>query len=377
VKAGAAVDTLPHEIIRALAEPFPVLGETPLCERLDRLFERWSRDYAFSHLASISLFPGSQKEAVVHFWHACCELQLAHRSGSSIMAGSSFIGPSDDRGAFSINRKAAFLSAAVRELKAGCEGGGNGLPQSAPLFLTAFPAASSSIRFFPSHQAQEGPSFLNFRPLSADFVRIYKMEPIILAGEKKEQYYRVYLLTADQKGFSLLSAKPFPDKFPLEMTLGSDQSMRFVIDSIQKKQIYQSVEFCHVNFERFLPSKIFDSLKEHCGNERREHVRLERSLPVEIELSKHKRLYAITDNISVIGARIVHTHAIPPGIYLGCRVRLGGDLGDISFRGLLVWKKNLMTNLNMAGIKFIKIEDNDKNRLMNYLQREIIRDLLE
>ncbi len=374
MKAGGIIDRLPKETLQGLAKPLHALNEGCISERLDRFFVRWSRSYAFHHLATLKIKAHEEREAVIHYWRARCTLNLTHESEETFQVSSSFIGPADERGSFSVNRKAAFLSTALRHLNAG---GGEecyvaSSQPSSPLFLTGFPAHSRAIQFLSSASEHESFPFLEFRPLSNDFVRIYRMEPLILRHEGSEQRHFAYMLTADQRGFVLLSAKPFPDKFPFEMTLGTSPAMSFIVDSVQRRKIGITTEFCHVNFDRFLPSKTFLLLKERWGNERRENIRLERSLPMEIELSRHKRLYAITDNISVIGARIVHTHAIPPGVYFTCRVRLGDDLGDISFKGLLVWKKNLMTNLNMAGIKFFRIEENDRRRLIHYIQREIV-----
>jgi hypothetical protein len=383
---GAVIDNLPDQAKNNLKEPLGILSENAVCERLDRVFEHWSREYFFENLATITLPGGGHEgEAIsspVSFWHCMCAITVPAQPGREAFSVSGdFICASNDKGAFTIHQKGAFLSAALKGFHLGDQSEGmrnsflNSSFPASMLYLIGFDGDPEPT-FIPHDGGDTSGSFLEHKSLSAHFFKIFRSVSLMLKKGGELFPTRVYLLFMDQRGIALLSSNPFPDQFPFELELQGPIVQTFSIDSLQRKHIRDNVDFYHMNFERFLPEKSFESLSLIWGSERRENVRIDRVVPLEVELSKHKRFYAITDNISLRGMRILHRHTIPPGVHVNCRIRLGGDEGDIMTKGLMVWKKSLMSGLNITGISFIAMERGVTRRLLRYLEREIIAELM-
>jgi hypothetical protein len=384
---GAAIDNLSDQILHSLHEPLTMLSENTICERLDKVFDRWSRDYSFENLAAVSLPVGGQHEKIEHltisFWRSWCTITVpAGHSRGALSINADFVCPSNEKGAFMIHQKGSFLSAALKGLHIGEKSeelDKSFLKSSLPvsmLYLIGFDR-EPEVTFVSGEQEDTKYSFLEHKSLSAHFFKIFRTMSLTLRQGGESRSIKAYLLFMDQRGIALLSRNPFPDQYPFELELQGTPAHNFSIHSLQRRHVRADVDCYQMNFERFLPEKSFESLAKFWGNEKRENVRVDRVVPLEVELSKHKRFYAITDNISLKGMRIVHRHAIPPGVHLNCRIRLGGLEGDITVRGVMIWKEALMSGLNITGIGFISMDSSVQRRLLRYLEREIIAELMD
>lgn len=292
----------------------------------------------------------------------------------------SHICAADENGAFLLNHKASFLTTALKEFGVGSDDASirnsylSFSPSVSVLYLTGFDTTLQQIAVVEKKPGNPVFSFLEYSPISDLFIRVYRVESMTILREDGEpsKCVDVYLLTLDHRGIAFLSFENFSRDAVFDFRLASQPSLKFEVDSVQKTELLGGVFFYYMNFDHFLSEKIINTLKHNWGNEKRASVRSQKILPVKITLSRYKSLYALTDDISIYGMRIVHKHAIPPGIHFDCQIRLASVHGDINLKSVLVWKKALMSTLNITGVKFLENDPRDLKRLRDYLESEIV-----
>jgi len=372
-----------------LSLPLQALDEPSVCERLDSVFGReWEQKSSCARCVTFT-FPCSAEgngagNVTLHFWRTKCMLNMpVEGSRSTLKVTGEHLCAADERGAFLLNHRASFLTAALKGLGVGSDDSTvrnsylSLSPSVSVLYLTGFDASVDRIAIAERESDAHAFSFLEYRPISDYFIRVYRIEPISITREDGEgcRSMSVYLLTLDHRGMALLAAGNLPDNVAFEVRLESHPSLTFAVDSVQRTALPSGVSFYYLNFDHFLSEKKVNMLKQCWGYEKRASVRLQRVLPVRISLSRYKKLYALTDDISCHGMRVVHKHAIPPGMHFECRIRLATVYGDVDLKSELVWKKTLMSTLNITGVKFIRSDSRELGRLRDYLESEIISDL--
>ncbi|GEM_PF-2269776 len=365
------------------------LDESTVCERLDAVFGReWNHKTSYVRCATF-VFPGAVGEngtdkVSLHFWRTKCDLDIPLQDGKNVLnVTGDHMCTSDEHGAFLLNHKASFLTTALRELGVGSDDARimnsylSHSPSVSVLYLTGFDTTLRKIAIVERKSDLPVFSFLEFRSISDLLLRVYRIESMMLIGEGEDccQHMNVYLLTLDHRGIALLSEEDLPLDAAFEIRLDSYPSLALAVDSVQKTSLTCGVSFYYLNFDHFLSEKTINILRSRWGNERRAQVRIQRTLPVKIALSRYKSLHALTSDISLSGMRIVHKHSIPPGMHFDCQVRLATVHGDIELKSMLVWKKTLMSTLNITGVQFIQHNTEELQRLRDYLESEIVKEL--
>ncbi|MHC9541929.1 MAG: PilZ domain-containing protein [Vulcanimicrobiota bacterium] len=362
------------------------LDEPTVYERLDRVFGReWAHSFSCARCATFT-FPVEGNAAgnvSLHFWRTKCVLDVPIQgAGTALKVAGDYICAADEYGAFLLNHKASFLTTALKELGVGSDDAliRNSYlsfsPSVSVLYLTGFDTNLQQAVVVEKKPGNPVFSFLEYSPISDLFVRVYRVESMTILSEDGEcsKSVDVYLLTLDHRGIAFLSFENFSRDAVFDFRLASQPSLKFEVDSVEKTELLGGVFFYYMNFDHFLSEKIINTLKQNWGNERRASVRIQKILPVKITLSRYKSLYALTDDISIRGMRIVHKHAIPPGIHFDCQIRLASVFGDINLKSVPVWKKTLMSTLNITGVEFLENDPGDLKRLRDYLESEIVTD---
>lgn len=357
-------------------------------ERLDAVFGReWDRRFSGARCATFTFPCAAENNAdgkvSLHFWRTECVLDFpAEQDKTSLKVAGSHMCAADEHGAFLLNHKASFLTAAIRELGVGSEDASvrnsylSLSPSVSVLYMTGFDSSLQQIAVVEKKKGGSGFSFLEYSPISDLFVRVYRVESMEMLKEDGEflKCVDVYLLTLDHRGIAFLSFENFSQDSVYDFRLKSQPSLKFEVDSVEKKELFSGVFFYYMNFDRFLSEKTINNLKHSWGDERRASVRCQKIMPVRITLNRNKSLYALTDDISIYGMRIVHKHAIPPGIHFDCQIRLASLYGDINLKSVPVWKKTLMSTLNITGVRFLDNDPVEMKRLKDYLESEIVKD---
>lgn len=362
------------------------LDESTVYERLDRVFGReWDHKFSYARCVTFT-FPvegNSASKVSLHFWRTKCILNVPIQGAqTALKVTGSHMYAADERGAFLLNHKASFLTTALKELGVGSEDASirnsylSLSPSVSVLYLTGFDTNLQQVAVVEKKPGNPVFSFLEYSPISDLFIRLYRIELMTILRKDGEclKSVNVYLLTLDHRGVALLSFESFSQDATFDFRLESQPSIKFEVDSVEKTELLGGLFFYYMNFDHFLSEKIINNMMHNWGNEKRASARIQKMLPVKINLSRYKSLYAFNDDISICGMRIIHKHAIPTGMHFDCQIRLASIFGDINLKSVTVWKKTLMSTLNITGVKFLENDPGELKRLRDYLESEIVTD---
>ncbi|MCE1247490.1 MAG: PilZ domain-containing protein [Firmicutes bacterium] len=191
----------------------------------------------------------------------------------------------------------------------------------------------------------------------------------------------LYIVDISEGGLRITSDMNLPMDyvFHLSLILDMPKPLDTDIKIIWRREIFGGTNLFGVQFMN--PSDeakqlIKDFMEQHSAEGKRRAYRLDRILPVEMEIEDRAEIFnTLTLDLSTVGMRISNPFPLPYDKKIRIKLMLDFEDTPVHLDARLVWQKETTYNQYVAGIEFTDLRMDDKGRINLYIDRAISGEL--
>lgn len=207
----------------------------------------------------------------------------------------------------------------------------------------------------------------------------------IFVGEVGEDYdvAQIYLYIVDisEGGMRITCDMDLPMDYVFHMNLNIDVPTPLDTDIkiVWKKELFGGTKLMGVQFvnpPESVKTAIAEFMEKHSAEGKRRAFRLERVLPVEIEIEgKTETFNTLTMDLSTVGMKISNPFPLPFDKPIRLKLMLDFDEAPVYLKARVAWQKETSYGQHIVGIEFTHLRGDDRGRINLYIDRAISGEL--
>lgn len=207
----------------------------------------------------------------------------------------------------------------------------------------------------------------------------------IFVGEVGEGYdiAQIYLYIVDiSTGGMRITCDmdlPMDYVFHMDLTLDTPEPLNTDIKVIWKKELFGGTKLMGIQFINLPDSSkkvILDFMEKHSEEGKRRAFRLDRVLPVEIEIEgKIEKFNSLTMDLSTVGMKISNPFPLPFDKLIKLKLMLDFEDSPVYLKARTAWQNETSYGQYVIGIEFTHLRPEDKGRINLYIDRAISGEL--
>lgn len=167
--------------------------------------------------------------------------------------------------------------------------------------------------------------------------------------------------------------------FHMKLAIDTEDPLDTNIKIIWKKDLFGGTKIMGIQFidpSEKTRNAIREFMDKHSEEGKRRAYRLDRVLPVELEIEDHtEKFNTLTMDLSTVGMRISNPFPLPYDKMIKLKVLLDFEDVPVHLKARVVWQKETSYDQHIIGIEFTDLRGEDKGRINLYIDRAISGEL--
>ena len=191
----------------------------------------------------------------------------------------------------------------------------------------------------------------------------------------------LYIVDISDGGMKITCDMDMPTDylFHMKLAIDTEDPLDTDIKVIWKKDLFGGTKIMGVQFVN-PPLKSVNAIKEfmekHSEEGKRRAYRLDRVLPVELEIEDHtERFNTLTMDLSTVGMRISNPFPLPYDKKITLKLLLDFEETPVHLGAKVIWQRETSYDQHIIGIEFTDVHSEDKGRINLYIDRAISGEL--
>lgn len=182
----------------------------------------------------------------------------------------------------------------------------------------------------------------------------------------------IYIEDISLKGMQIHIDFPLPEDIDIPVIIHGHEELKLTIRKVWEKDLLGGLEIIGVEFINLTEenrNQISRFIETFSPEGKRKAYRLTRVLAVEMLLGDQpKKLYALTQDLSVKGVRILLEDPISAGTVFPLKIMLSFDKPPVDLMCKVIWEKPTSFGKHLIGLEFTQISDEDAKRVNEFIE---------
>ncbi|MFH1452957.1 MAG: PilZ domain-containing protein [Armatimonadota bacterium] len=197
-----------------------------------------------------------------------------------------------------------------------------------------------------------------------------------LQGEVKNCF--IYIEDISATGMQVHSDFSFPGDIEFSLIIRADEALNLTVKKIWQKELLGGVYITGMEFSNITNEtreKLERFTDRFSPEGKRKSYRLNKVLAIEMTIGEEKKkFYALTQNLSGKGMRIMHDDPIPKDTNIDLRILLSFDDPPVNIKTRIAWTKKTQFDNYLIGMEFSEISEEDTKKIRAFVDKNFIND---